>query len=172
MKNVSIKILRKVYGDLKIDYPIGDFIKALESESKAASEKEDRIEEEKRLAKIEEAKLFYVENYFETVPDNYKDCIGCYIDEIVDGMDWWDTFYDYDGMDDEGETISQYFLIGEKLYLVDIHCEAEWCGDYSSRKNLPGPVGVESFVEVEGFDIVEKFESNGDCEPSVRVKLH
>ena len=166
MKNVSIEVLRKVYTDLKVEYPLEDFISALETESRAAQEEKDKSEEKKRLAKIEEAKKIYVEHVFDVVPEEHKDCVEDYIDEIVSEMDLWEAFYDEDGMDDEGETITEFLLVGDKLYLVDIHCEAQWVGDWSVRKNLPGDISVESVKEVEGFDIIERTADG------VRVKLH
>jgi len=166
MKNVSIEVLRKVYTDLEIEYPIEDFLSTLEHHNNIIQQEKDKIYEQNRLANIEESKKFYVENVFDSLPEEHKDCVEDYIGKIVREMNLWDAFYDPDGIDDEGENMTEYFLIGDKLYLVDIHCEAEWCGDFSSRKNLPGAISVESVNEVEGFDIIHR---SGD---SARIKLH
>jgi hypothetical protein len=168
MKTVSIEVLERVYNNLEIDYPINDLLSALQVEQDRINDENNKEIERERLAKEEESKKIWIENVREKLPEEHKDCVEDYIDELVEEMEWWDVFYDYDGMDDDGDDTSEYFLIGDKLYLVDIHCEAEWVGDWSVRKNLPGDVSVQAVHEVDGFTIIEGLVKDGE---SVQVKL-
>lgn len=70
-----------------------------------------------------------------------------------------DIFYEPDGLDDEGADETMVFKIGDAFYEVDVHCEAEWVGDWSVRKNLPGEVSIEAIREIKSFKI-EKEEKD------------
>lgn len=69
-----------------------------------------------------------------------------------------DMFYDEEGLDDEGADETVVFKIGDNFYEVDLHCEAEWVGDWSVRKNLPGELSVTSVKEIKKYEI----QSEGD----------
>lgn len=69
-----------------------------------------------------------------------------------------DMFYDPDGLDDEGADVTNVFKIGDAFYEVDLHCEANWVGDWSVRKNLPGDVSVEAMREIKKFKIEKETE--------------
>lgn len=73
-----------------------------------------------------------------------------------------DIFYNEDGLDDSGADETMVFKIGDAFYEVDLHCKAEWIGDWSVRQNVPGEVTVESVREIKSFEI--KKESEGSIE--------
>ena len=67
-----------------------------------------------------------------------------------------DIFYEAGGLDDDGATETMVFKIGESFYEIDLHCEAEWVGDWSVRKNLPGDLSVLDVREIKEFTIEEQ----------------
>ena len=69
-----------------------------------------------------------------------------------------DLFYEEDGLDDEGADETLVFKIGDCFYEIDLHCDAEWVGDWSVRKNLPGKVSVEAVREIKEFQIESETE--------------
>lgn len=168
MKNISVEMLRRVYERLEIEYPFDDLLEAVKQESRAALRQEEEKEEEEAKAKIEDSKTIYIGHFRELTSED-TDSPEEYIDELVDEYEWWDTFYDSDGMDDDGATVSEYFLVGDRLFLVEVHCEANWVGDWSVRKNLPGSIRVESIEEINGFDILEKIVDGKHSSAKVRL---
>jgi hypothetical protein len=67
-------------------------------------------------------------------------------------------FYEFEGLDDNGEDKVFIFKIGDNFYEVDIHCSANWVGDFSVRKNLPGDLSIVSIKEIKEYTII----SSGD----------
>ena len=61
-------------------------------------------------------------------------------------------------MPDEGVDRIEYFKIGNEIYEVDLHCEAEWVGDWSVRKNLPGEVSATSIKKITDFEILQEYD--------------
>lgn len=129
----------------RLDFPLDKFFKVLEEERML----EDEI---KRLQKQEEEKIKYIEDDFDfdglpfdTTPEKL---IKSTLRDVKHDM-----FYEYDGLPDEGVDRTIYVKIGDKIYEVKLHCEAEWVGDWSVRKNLPGDVSIISITEIEYKDL-------------------
>ena len=110
----------------------------------------------------EEKSKIRVENIYPEPNDGKT--IKNFIKSIVKKGDWYDVFADED-LDDDGADINDYYMIGDKLYDVELHCEAEWCGDWSVRANLPGEVTVVTIREITHFEILEKNKK------SIMIKL-
>jgi len=70
-----------------------------------------------------------------------------------------DMFYESDGLDDDGADETIVFKIGDNFYEVDLHCEAEWVGEWSVRKNLPGKVSVSAVREIKNFKIEKEADN-------------
>ena len=155
-KNFNTTILEKVYKEMITEVCYEDFLKSLIIEVKKAKKIEDD------LAK-EEATKRYVEDIYPELPKDitYKR----FIEKIVEEKKWWDYFYEYDeSMDDDGADYEYYIMIGEKAFEVIVHCDAEWVGDWSVRKNLPGEISVSKITEL-------KFELLSKTECSAKIKL-
>lgn len=124
---------------------------------------EENIVKQEQEAKIREEKSkIYIDEVYP--PLDFGITIEDYIKNIIDNEEWYDVFAD-DDFPDEGIDENFYYMVGEKLYMVELHCDAEWCGDWSVRANLPGDVSVSTITEIEHFEILNKKKN------SVTVKL-
>ena len=141
--------IETVFKEKNIQFPLEEFIQALTQKELA---RQKAYEEE--LA-IEAAKPESFEIYKEAILE--APTPGTRVEDLiisaVKNNDYYDLFYDSDGMDDDGEDATVYFKVGDKFYKVEIHCEADWVGDWSVRKNLPGNVNVESIKEVSVYTV-------------------
>lgn len=156
MAKVELEVVKQAFNDLNIDHPVEDFIKSVEERQKA-------FEKQKKAEKAEKERIKDVNFVFESIPEGKT--IDEFLDEWFEEYDSWDMFYDYDGIPDEGVSITELFLVGDKLYSVDLDCEAEWVGDWSVRKNLPGERSITRVEEVPSFELLERSE---EC---ARVKI-
>jgi hypothetical protein len=151
MKKFSLETIKSVYFSTDFKLPFDDFVKELE-----AIDKSEKVDEKKK--KDDEAKKREVHHVFSELPADYES-IDDFLEEKVDEYEWHDTFYDSDGIDDDGADTIEYFKVGDKIFEVDLHCEAEWVGDWSVRKNLPGDVSITDFNEITDFTILEEDEN-------------
>ena len=129
----------------RLNIPLNEFFKTLEEER--------MLEEEiKRLQKEEKAKIKYIEDdfSFDDLPSGTT--VKELIEETLDDVKF-DMFYDSDGLPDGGVNKTIYVKVGPKIWEVQVHCESEWVGDWSVRKNLPGDAHVNSMKEVEYKDL-------------------
>lgn len=144
---IKIEVLKLAFEKINANVSFDTFIKYC-----------DDIQEEQN----KEVEVF---NIYETIPSEFE-TVEDYIEEIVDKDDIHEIFYDEDGMDDNGADESVYYMIENKLYCVELHCEAEWVGDWSVRKNLPGDVSITSVKEITDFNIIE----NSDDYMLIKIK--
>ena len=153
MSKISIESIKEVFLEKNIQFPLDEFIKAVEQQEK------NRKETKKA---IEAAMPEIVDVYSEAIlPELEEDeTVEEVIENAVDSNDYHDMFYDPDGLDDYGADDIAYFKVGDKFYEVELHCEANWVGDWSVRKNLPGEVTVLSVKELPVFKVLDE---NSNC---------
>lgn len=144
----NTSVIEKVFIEKNINIPFEEFIDALIIEENIVKEKEEI------KLKEENSKIYVsVENIYPKLDSNTT--IEEHFDSIVDEGDWYDFFVD-DDLPDEGADGNEYYMVGEKLYEVELHCEAEWIGDWSVRANVPSDVSVTKIKEIKKFEILEK----------------
>lgn len=145
--------IEEVFAEQEIKFPIEDFINALKANAKRRKQKEKEIED---------SKPNFVEIYSPAIIQDLEDdeTPEEAIENSVENDDhaYSDLFYDEKGMDDEGDNAIVYFKVLDKFYEVEIHCEADWVGDWSVRKNLPGDVSIVSIEELKTFKVQEDTE--------------
>ena len=145
----SASAIERVFKEQKIKCDFNTFITAL-----IDVEKKDKAE--KAAIEKEESLKIHVEMVYPALKKDVT--IEEFIEELIDERDDWYDHFQVDaegGMDDDGEDDTLYYKVGDKFYEVEIHCEADWVGDWSVRANLPGDVSVVSIKEIENFEIVE-----------------
>jgi len=151
MTKFSQQDIEEVFAEKEINFPIEDFINSLNVNVKR---------KKKEAAEIEAKKPLLVEVCAPAIITQLKE--GQTPEEAIhhsvenDDHAYSDLFYDEDGMDDDGADDTVYFKVLDKFYAVDIHCEAEWVGDWSVRKNLPGDISVMDFREVTPIRIIQE----------------
>ena len=98
----------------------------------------------------------------EDVSVDNKDYPGFLSDAITElaNEDNYDTVMgncDNDVMDDDGVAYIEVYTANGRYYKVELFCNAEWCGDWSVRANLPGDSNVTKIFEIVEYDVlVEK----------------
>lgn len=115
-------------------------IKALKKQK--ASEKEKR---QSLLCSIKEVKD--IENEYDsdwTLEDVISEEVDCYINDKLSLHD----IFAQDDYPDEGVTGTFYIKYGDKFYELEIHCGAEWIGDWSVRANVPSGTNIKSVKEI------------------------
>lgn len=142
--NYTEEIIRKVFENNKIPFPADDFISALKDEKKLVDKRQEEKEEIRKLT-------LTVHNIYPATDMKIKQFLKQEVANLSDG--YRDLFYDEDGMDDSGEDTEDYFKVGGKIYEVKLHCEANWVGDWSVRKNLPGEITMISFKELTDYTV-------------------
>ena len=78
------------------------------------------------------------------------------IKKTIKQIIWHDYFYDKK-LPDKGFDFEIYYIIKSELYKVSLHCDVEWVGDYSVRKNLPENVSIISITKIENFEIIKDY---------------
>lgn len=147
MKKISIKIIKKVLSESNIDTNIVDLM----------IKEEENILNNKKIEQAEKAKIkevFIIRKEQKYDDDDYIE----EIEEIITSYEHWhDEFYDIEGLGDAGVDAIKYIIIGNNLYEVELHCTAEWVGDWSVRKNLPGKVSVTEITKIKSFEISKEY---------------
>ena len=161
MGKISKKTLEIVYKEFVPGTSFEDLYKQLE---RVEAEQKEIIKQEKIKKEFEASKTIVLDSYYIIENDENQE-IDLFLEYQVDIMDWDSKFYEGDGIPDDGVDGEEYFLIDGKLYLVSLHCEANWVGDWSVRKNLPGDVNITNFYEIKDFDVIEKIGE------SIRIKI-
>ena len=155
---MKLSIIKEVYNGLTELVTYDEFLRRLKV-----------VDDEQKLIKYnkeeDEAKNIEVYDHF-IIKDESTEDVGELLDNCVPDMDWFDTFYEEDGIDDDGEDIEEYMLVNDRLYLVQLHCTAEWVSDWSVRKNLPGDVTQHGFKEIE-IDTIS-IDSDGDAKIKIK----
>lgn len=147
MQTFNIQLIEKVYKENNIPFPFEKFLKSLMVEKKK--------EDDNLLATIKEEERKHKAHFVYSEVDVDNIDYESFIKKEVKEYDYWYDFFDFE-LPDEGANTTQYFKIGNKLYEVETHCEAEWCGDWSVRANLPGKVAVISIKEITNYEILEE----------------
>ena len=128
-----------------------DFLNTLITECKAVKKIEDDLTKE-------EATKRYVEFVYPKITDSTK--YKAFIKKFVDDGYWNDVWSDVE-LSDDGDDYEFYIMIGDKVFETIIHCEAEWVGDWSVRKNLVGKISLSKITEVK-FELLSKTESSAE----------
>jgi hypothetical protein len=76
-----------------------------------------------------------------------------------------------DDLDDSGVEYTEYLKIGDKVYKANLHCSAEWCGDWSVRANTPGKVTLKSFGEVKNYEVAMESKGRDGVVHTLTIKL-
>ena len=151
---INVEFVEQAFKNLKIEQHYNAFIEDVTNQANVA-------EKIKADIKAEEAKKITAYHVQKELPEDYSSHEE-FIEFLVDDFDdWYDTFYE-DDMDDYGVDDIEYFLIGDKLFEVGLHCEAEWVSDWSVRANLPGKVSITSIKEIEDFTLIKNHGNSAD----------
>lgn len=67
--------------------------------------------------------------------------------EIFEGMD----------IDDSGEETDAYYIVDNVLYKLRVSCDADWCGDWSVRANLPTDSKILSMNIIDSYEVTKKY---------------
>jgi hypothetical protein len=139
-------IIRKVLSDIGLIVNVDEFIEAMNKELEIEKLEAKRIQDE----------------------EDSKICVEIVLENLVDGEDirtrieryfkeesgYKDGFYG-DDLPDEGVSVDDFVMVGDKLFKLKVHCSAEWCGDWSLRCNLPDEITVTSITQIKKFDVIE-----------------
>jgi len=143
--------IEKAFKENGIKFPLKDFIKSLRDKEKPKQTKKKVVKKKSNFKTIE----IYNENIHPALENN--NTIQEFLEEKIDnGEGYYDMFYDSNGLSDDGADDVEYHKVGDKIYEVSLHCEAEWVPDYSVRKNLPGDVSITEIKEITDFKIIKK----------------
>lgn len=147
MEKYTLEDIQATLRENKI--PAATFIKSLNKQVDL------RKAEEKRQKKLEAQKPIEVHIESDEIIKSPEDGMTHKeaIEDKVENNDYRDLFYDSDGLDDSGADDVVYFKVEDKFYEVEIHCEAEWVGDWSVRKNLPGDVSATKITELTKYKV-------------------
>lgn len=151
-KKVDIGVIEQAFKNLNLEAQLPSFLIEVVNE-------QNKVEKVKEEAKAEEAKKRVVSYVYDELPEDEDDVEG-FIEGVVFEEDWFDNFEG--DLDDDGADDIIYFMIANKLYEVEIHCEAEWCSDWSVRANLPSTVSVKSITEKTDYEIIGHNDSFDD----------
>jgi hypothetical protein len=149
----SKQAIEKAFKENGIKFPLKDFIKSLKTVSKINIVKKKAIKKKPKFKTIE----IYSNNIHPALKSGIT--LEDFIEEVVDNGDYFDMFDTERGMSDDGGDDVEYHKVGDKIYKVSLHCEAEWVGDWSVRKNLPGAVTVTDIKEIKNFKIIKTEKS-------------
>jgi hypothetical protein len=127
----------------------------IELSDREKAEEKTRKDEKKRRININENNIYPDLDNDTYGGDTYEERIKSIVDEEDDYFK--DKLYGCD-IPDDGSDFDEYLKIGGKVFLVDIHCKADWCGDWSVRANLPGELSVTGIKEIE-YELIEEFEN-------------
>ncbi len=152
IKKVDISVIEQAFKNLNLESHLPSFLTEVANEQN----KVDKIKEE---AKIEAGKKRVVSYVYDELPE---DDVEGFIEGVVSEEDWFDNFESAVEESDNGADDIIYFMIANKLYEVEIHCESEWCSDWSVRANLPGNVSVTSVTEKTDYEIIGHNDSFND----------
>ena len=153
MTKFSQQDIEEVFEEQEIRFPIKDFMNALNANVRRKKKEAEEIEARKPIL-IEVCAPAIITQLKEG--ENPEKAIKFSIKKERNEHGLWDLFYDREGMDDDGSDDIMYFKVLDKFYEVELHCEAEWVGDWSVRKNLPGDISVTKIKEVIPIRIVQE----------------
>ena len=150
MENFSSKLIEKAYKQNNIEFPYEKFFSTLKLQKE--EEDNEKLKKKKEKENRRETEFVYPEQESNVFYEKFIK------EKIKEYGNWYDDFEDGDGLPDEGVDRIEYFKIGNEIYEVDLHCEAEWVGDWSVRKNLPGEVSATSIKKITDFEILQEYD--------------
>ena len=151
MTNFSQKVIEEVFVEQRINSSLLDFINALHVKAEQI-----RLIEESKPIEVEVCDILPELSEGATI----EGAINSHIKKHIVGFS--DSFYDPDStLEDSGADNIFYFKVGDKFYEVNVHCTAEWCSEWSMRKNIPGDISATSIKELTTYEIV-KYENKGN----------
>jgi hypothetical protein len=151
MAKYSIEDIQATLAEYQVENP-DEFIKSLKQKDK------DR-------KKAEDEKPIHVEVYSDAIITELEhgwtpeEAIRESVSSAKNSDVYHDIFYDPKGLDDSGADATVYFKGMDKFYKVELHCKAEWVGDWSVRKNIPGDVSVTKITELTNYTIKAEEET-------------
>jgi hypothetical protein len=104
-------------------------------------------------------------------PDTGGEHLMDFIDEVISENNSEYARDQSDVIPDEGVNYSAYIKIGDKIYKCNVFCEAEWCGEWSMRCNIPGSATIKSFGEVKNYEVVKEIKNNKGEVQCICIKL-
>jgi hypothetical protein len=120
---------------------------------KVLNEETAKITEARVQKEVEKSKTKRIDDdYFFELSEG--DTIEEFFEELADDDNIREFFCCEDEIPDEGLEDVIYVKVGDKFYEVEIACDAEWIGDWSVRANVVGDVSINSFKEIEEYEIV------------------
>ena len=145
------KLIKEIFDENNIDFKVTKFLQILKEKEKKERDlkKQKTLEREKRqnlLCSIEEVK---------DINDEYgsdwilEEVISEEVDNYINDKCCLHDIFGYDGYPDEGVTEIFYAKYGDKYYELEIHCGAEWIGDWSVRANVPSDTTIKSVKEIQ-----------------------
>lgn len=147
MAKYDLTTIEKAFNEMNLNASFTDFKALLEQDKKAIKEKE-KAEKARRDATKE------VMDFYPAVPEGED--VDDFIRDTVPTIDDLFTCEDVEDGDAERE---YYVKVGDKIYQLELTCEAEWVGDWSMRCNVPGTKEVGTIKEITDYEILN--ESDG-----------
>ena len=147
MKNkFELSLIKEVFETTFPELKFDDFEIALKQAIK-------KIKAEKKAIELEKAKIKEIFCVLQPSDDMTDQEL---IELDAEENDWYDKFSDIGGgnFPDEGVQDTEYYLIGDNLYEVELHCDAEWIGDWSVRANVPSTVSVIKVTQITDFSFI------------------
>lgn len=137
-----IEDIEKVFIEKNINFRFSDFLEALMEKNV------ERIKMKAAKPKFIDVEVCYI---YPAITD------GMYIESFIQKhvKEHNDGYFSYfkEDLDDDGAEMIDYIKIGDKFYAAEIHCTAEWYGEWSLRCNLPDKITVKSVKEVTEYTI-------------------
>ncbi len=147
MAKYDLKTIEKAFNEMNLNASFTDFKALLEQDEKAIKEKE-KAEKARRDATKE------VMDFYPALPE------GEDVDDFIrDTVPEIDDLFDCEDVEDGDADREYYVKVGDKIYQLELTCEAEWVGDWSMRCNVPGTVEVGTIKEITDYEILN--ESDG-----------
>lgn len=143
MAKYDLKTIEKAFNEMNLNASFTDFKALLEQDEKAIKEKE----------KAKKARR-----------DATKDINDIYSIELLEGRDVddfirdtvpeIDDLFDCEDVEDGDVEMTYYVKVGDKIYELELTCEAEWVGDWSMRCNVPGTIEVGEIKEITNYEVL------------------
>ena len=143
------ELIIEIFDENNIDFNVVTFFQLVKEKKKRQKDlkKQKDVKRDKRKSLICSIEAVDIEEEYGddwTLEDIISEEVGCYIN---DKLSTYEIFH-YDNYPDEGSTEILYAKCGDKYYELEVHCDAEWVGDWSVRANVTGSASVKSVKEI------------------------
>jgi len=152
MNKVEIFIkedIEKAFQEQNIQIPLEQFIDLVRVKSKERK----KAEAVKKAAAKPKNRTVEIYNIHPALPSQEEKDVEAFLNTVVPKTNT--DLFDHDDFPDEGADETDYYKIGDRIYEVEVHAEAEWYGEWSMRCNMPSDVSLVSFKEITDFKIKE-----------------